>query len=107
MGCKVAKIEYVRNGIYSYCKSDIKDIISSLEKARVISSSLSCPSGFQYKNYINSLRSVISGYVGIAENIDKILDSVSKEYDNLNEKLKNDVSFLDSSLVKERERLII
>ena len=107
MRCKVSKIEYVRNGIDSYCQSDINDIISNLEKAGTISNSLSCPGNFQYRNYVNSLHSIINGYVNDTYKIEELLKYVTKEFDDLNERLKNDVETLDSSLIKERESLVI
>ena len=103
----MSKIEYVRNGIDSYCQSDINDIISNLEKASINSNSLSCPGSFQYRSYINSLHSVINGYATDACKIEELLRYITKEYDDLNERLKTDVETLDSSLIKERERLVI
>lgn len=107
MRCKVSKIEYVKGGINSYCQTDINDVISNLEKAKACSSSLSCPGSFQYRSYINSLHSVINGYANDACKTEELLRYVTKEYDDLNERLKNDVNTLDSSLIKERERLVI
>ena len=100
-------IEYVKNRIDSYCQSDINDIISNLEKASINSNSLSCPGNFQYRNYINSLHSIINDYVNDANKIEGLLKYVTKEFDDLNERLKSDVEALDSSLIKERERLVI
>lgn len=107
MRCKVTRIEYVKNGISYYCQSNISDIISNLEKAKINTSTLSCPNGFQYKNYINSLHNVISGYATSANKIEESLNYITREYDDLNDRLKTNVDTLDSSLIKERERLII
>ncbi len=107
MRCKVAKIEYVKNGISSYCQSNINDIISNLEKAKISVSTLSCPNSFQYKNYINSLHNIISGYTTTANKIEESLNYITREYADLNDRLKTNVDTLDSSLIKERERLII
>lgn len=103
----MAKIEYVKSGIYTYCNTDINDIISDLEKSKSKALSLSAPSSFSYKGYINSLPSKIGDLVDKAKKIDNILQDITKEYSDLNTRMKNDVSNLDSSIVKERDRLIV
>ncbi len=102
----MAKIEYVKNGLYSYCSTDINDIITALEKAKSKASTLSSPASFSYSGYISSLSSNIGKLVAKANKIDSILKEINKEYEELNTRMKKDVDSLDSSLVKERERLI-
>ncbi len=102
----MAKIEYVKNGLYPYCSTDISDIITTLEKAKSKASSLSAPSSFSYKGYISALSSNIGKLVTEANKIDGVLNTITNDYEELNTRMKKAVDNLDSSLVKERDRLI-
>lgn len=102
----MAKIEYVKNGLYPYCSTDVSDITTALEKSKSKASSLSAPSSFSHKGYISSLSSNIGKLVSEVNKIDGVINTITNDYEELNTRMKKAVDNLDSSLVKERDRLI-
>ena len=102
----MTKLKYPINGLYKETSPYIEDSTSFLQKA-LNTSSMSCPSNFAYRSYINNLPNTINGNVNGMKAIDDIISSISKEYEDLEVELTSKAKLIGDYKVNERERLII
>lgn len=102
----MTRIKYLENGIYISLKTDLDDIKSNFKSAKETASSLSCPSWFSLRSYINSLDNLIDDHIDDLEDIVDKIKYADTEYEDVTNEMCNDVDSLNTEIIKKRERLV-
>lgn len=102
----MSKLFYPNDGIYKYCRTDIESCSNNLNDA-YNNCNLDVPSNFAYKNYLNSLDSVIRGYCNEINSINSKLERTNSNYDDLESELSINAKNMETVKIKDRERMII
>ena len=76
------------------------------QNSKNTASSLSCPSWFSLRSYVNSLDSLISDYLEDLEDIVDKIKYADTEYEDVTNEMCNDVDSLNTEIIKKRERLV-
>lgn len=103
----MTRIKYLENGIYEQCKSSLDDIENYFSTAKTTASSLSCPSWFSLKSYINKLDNLIGEYVTDLNDIRDKIRFADTEYEDVTKNMTDDVASLSTDVLEKRERLVL
>lgn len=99
------KINYPSDGIYRHCRNLIELISNDLLKAK--STGLyNIPYEFVYRNYLMNLTSNLNKFHTEMNKIESKIQRVNKNYEQLTSDLVISTKKLETSRIKERDRMI-
>ena len=102
----MTKLVYPSEGIYRGCQLSIEKCIGDLLSA-VNSITTSCPSEFNYSNYMNNLRNDLRGYYKSMNNINNVLKRSDSVYERVSDYLESSASKMIQPEMSERDRMIV
>lgn len=103
----MTRINYVENGIYTLCTDDVESISKNLKSALDSASSFSCPSWFSQRSYVMSFDNKVKDFIDEFDECDDNLKYADREYEDVTETMTQDVKALTTTVLKERERMIV
>lgn len=102
----MSKYRYPVEGLYNPNRASLDNAKNKISSAVSVGNSLSVPSSFAYRSYLNNLKSNLTVMKEEIDVISRLLQRIDTTYKNMSIEMHNATSKLIFNDIKERERMI-